>query len=495
MDSVMCAPCVIFDTRKTRCFSTLPFNDWKNLSANVNRHHIDKVHRNCVAMAENFVDVMKGKKESIVCKLSSFTKDLVKRNRHILGQIIRVILLLTKQNIPVRGHTEERSNFMAVLQSHALNDPILADHLRNGKENAKYTSPDIQNEIITLCADHVLQCILTQCKEAGYFAIMADEATDCSTKEQLSICIRFLTVNEGRYELNEKFIGFVTCRSIKGVNLAEAIVEYLQDCGLDILKLRAQCYDGAGNMAGKYNGVQALIRERVPLASYVHYAFATELSQDPVSRAQMDGRQKLKTLCETRWMSRTDALTTFTQAFAVVVHALETLEADGDDKAGEHVRAILRFEFILTLVACEQVLSSLVGLTAILQEVSMDLLEAVREAGVVVDILRAERMDETLLDAIFQKAADIASEFQIDASVPHQNQRQRNRANYQVEDPKTYWRIALYNVFVDHLIEEVSSRVMANQERFCAQLLLPVRLRDLDDCQTDVIYNSFEDDI
>ncbi|WAQ98036.1 hypothetical protein MAR_022409 [Mya arenaria] len=92
--------------------------------------------------------------------------------------------------------------------------------------------------------------------------------------------------------------------------------------------------------------------------------------------------------------------------------------------------------------------------------VSMDLLEAVREAGVVVDILRAERMDETVFDAIFQKEADIASEFQIDASVPRQNQRQRNRANYQVEDPKTYWRIALYNVFVDHLIEEVSSRVV-----------------------------------
>lgn len=43
----------------------------------------------------------------------------------------------------------------------------------------------------------------------------------------------------------------------------------------------------------------------------------------------------------------------------------------------------------------------------------MDLLEAVREAGVVVDILRAERMDETVFDAIFQKAADIASEFQV----------------------------------------------------------------------------------
>jgi len=43
----------------------------------------------------------------------------------------------------------------------------------------------------------------------------------------------------------------------------------------------------------------------------------------------------------------------------------------------------------------------------------MDLLEAVREAGVVVDILRAERQDEAVFDAIYQKAVDIAAEFQV----------------------------------------------------------------------------------
>ncbi|KAH3868893.1 hypothetical protein DPMN_032048 [Dreissena polymorpha] len=84
----------------------------------------------------------------------------------------------------------------------------------------------------------------------------------------------------------------------------------------------------------------------------------------------MEDRKKLKTLCETRCMSRAEALTTFVKDFSVVVHALEHLENDGDVKAGEHVRVILRFEVIITLVTCDHVFSSLVGLTAILQEVS-----------------------------------------------------------------------------------------------------------------------------
>ena len=409
MDSVMCAPCLIFSKGKSRTLSSSPFNDWKNISTVLARHCVDEFHKDSIAMADNFVAIAKGKKESIVCKLSSTAKETVQRNRHILAKIIQVVLLLGKQNIPFRGHTEERSNFIAVLQSHAQTDLMLANHLQNGNDNAKYTSPEIQNELISLCADQVRQQIISECRNSDFFAVMADEATDCSTKEQLSICVRFVGHNDKQYQISEKFIGFVTCSSIKGVHLANEILDHLQSCGLDILKLRGQCYDGAGNMAGKYRGVQALVLEREPLASYVHCkshclnlavvhtcklqcvrtmmktvqdigfafsysgkrleAFVTELSEDPVTRAQLEGRQKLKTLCETRWMSRADALTTFKHAFPVVVHALETLEADNDDKAGEHVRAILRFDFIITLATCEHVLNILVGLTGILQEV------------------------------------------------------------------------------------------------------------------------------
>ncbi|WAR26513.1 OPTN-like protein [Mya arenaria] len=107
----------------------------------------------------------------------------------------------------------------------------------------------------------------------------------------------------------------------------------------------------------------------------------------------MEGRQKLKTLCETRWMSRADALRTFKNAYRVVVHALETLQENGDVKASDHLNAILQFQFIVTLVATEHILSNLVGLTAVLQAVDMDLLEAIEQTKVVMQIYQAERDD------------------------------------------------------------------------------------------------------
>jgi hypothetical protein len=38
-------------------------------------------------------------------------------------------------------------------------------------------------------------------------------------------------------------------------------------------------------------------------------------------------------------------------SFPVVVHALEQLQQDGDEKAGQYLAAILRFEFIIERVA------------------------------------------------------------------------------------------------------------------------------------------------
>lgn len=39
------------------------------------------------------------------------------KNRHVLKQIIETLLLCGKQNIPFRGHIQERSNFMAILST------------------------------------------------------------------------------------------------------------------------------------------------------------------------------------------------------------------------------------------------------------------------------------------------------------------------------------------------------------------------------------------
>ena len=40
------------------------------------------------------------------------------------------------------------------------------------------------------------------------------------------------------------------------------------------------------------------------------------------------------------------------------------------------------------------------------------------------------------------------------------------RANYPVDNPSDYWKISLYLVFLDPLVEEISKRVVSNEERF-----------------------------
>ena len=96
------------------------------------------------------------------------------------------------------------------------------------------------------------------------------ECQDTACREQLSVCIRYITKTAGATLVMEDFIGFVTCTSLKGVSIAEAILSKLAEVGIDLLNVRGHCYDGVSNMAGKFNGAQTLIKERVPQAYNVH---------------------------------------------------------------------------------------------------------------------------------------------------------------------------------------------------------------------------------
>ena len=154
-DALYCGPCILFGHGKAKSFSSSsPVNDWKNLSTIVKRHQVGDLHKTCTVQAEHFVDIRSGKSQSIVRQVSAMSKQIVERNRHALTQIIDVLILLGRQNIAIRGHTEDKSNFNAILQS--KNDPIVTDHLRNYPINAKYTSPEIQNEILSLCSDEII---------------------------------------------------------------------------------------------------------------------------------------------------------------------------------------------------------------------------------------------------------------------------------------------------------------------------------------------------
>ena len=129
---------------------------------------------------DEFLRIMDDKGSSVVSML--VTSRMLKKNRHVLQKIIEVILSCGRQNIPLRGHIEERSNFFAILHEIAKTDQVLSDHLEfSANTRVKYTSPDIQNELIELCGAEILNQLVDACKRSPCFVIIADECTATGT--------------------------------------------------------------------------------------------------------------------------------------------------------------------------------------------------------------------------------------------------------------------------------------------------------------------------
>ena len=115
--------------------------------------------------------------------------------------------MMEKHNIAIRGHQEEDSNVMAMLSVLAKENSVLRNHLENAPRISKYTSPDIQNEIIFFSAKQILDGIIDNCKRSVIYALIADESTDVTNKEQISVCIRFVSTKEdGKHFIHEEFL-------------------------------------------------------------------------------------------------------------------------------------------------------------------------------------------------------------------------------------------------------------------------------------------------
>ena len=64
-------------------------------------------------------------------------------------------------------------------------DTTLSDHLKSAARIATYISSDIQNQLINILGYQIRDTILRKVRNSLGFALIADEVTDCSNKEQL----------------------------------------------------------------------------------------------------------------------------------------------------------------------------------------------------------------------------------------------------------------------------------------------------------------------
>ena len=135
------------------------------------------------------------------------------------------------------------------------------------KKSDKYTSPEVQNEILQLMSHAILRAVVKQIQEADYFTIMLDECVDSSDNEQLAICIRYVDID---LVAHEEFLGLYHCPDIKASTIVSVVKDTLLRLNLNLSRCRGQCYDGGSNMAGARNGVKSQILKVQPRALFTH---------------------------------------------------------------------------------------------------------------------------------------------------------------------------------------------------------------------------------
>ena len=519
-----CLPCVMFSRNRSLradpgVLVSSPLVNFKKALETLENHTGKLYHKEAVATMDTFLKVMRSQQEKISVQLNDAAKQLVATNRKKLQSIVETIILCGRQNIPLRGHRDSavdlegttsegknHGNFWALLQFRiSAGDTVLRNHLARAPQNATYTSPDIQNQVINILGDHVRDKILVKVRGAQCFTIIADEVTDSSNKEQLSIVLRY--VDPDNYCIHEDFIAFLECDTgISGQALADKILDFLKCQRLDPAKLRGQAYDGAGNMSGKTNGTAARISSQFPLALYSHCAshclnlavvssfeevsvrnmmgvvnrvslfFSAHPKRQPKLEEAIDATQpqssvhKLKDLCRTRCI---DALDRFKKLHSSIVACMESISSEGTrhwsrdsvTDASTLLLAISTTDFLSALVISSTSLQYLLGLTRSLQAEAMDIVQAVSEINIVITTLKNVRDNvDRHHKEWFAEVEKMCTSIGTTPSMPRLCGHQRHRHNVPATTPSEYFRRIITVPLLDHLLAELEKRFDRHQQ-------------------------------
>eukprot|EP00112_Aurelia_sp_Birch-Aquarium-sp1_P017519 Seg4069.6 transcript_id=Seg4069.6/GoldUCD/mRNA.D3Y31 product="Zinc finger MYM-type protein 1" protein_id=Seg4069.6/GoldUCD/D3Y31 len=185
----------------------------------------------------------------------------------ILDRLFSTTLFLALQGISFRSHrfesqeemsnTENSGNYLELLQLLAKYDPVLAAHLSSKRSRGKYTSPQIQNEMINSIATVIRNQIIAEIQNAKFYCIILDTTPDISHKDQLAFSIRY--VRDGKPL--ERFLCFEEMEGSKAVDFRDKLLHLLQEYNLNPDFIRGQAMDGCSTMSGIRGGLQALVKE------------------------------------------------------------------------------------------------------------------------------------------------------------------------------------------------------------------------------------------
>lgn len=359
-----------------------------------------------------------------------------------------------------------------------------------------------------------MSIISAEIKYAPCFTVIADETTDKSIESQF--CIAVIYLKDGN--LTERCIALVNPSSLSGEALARTILERLRELDLPLEKLIGQGYDGASAMSGRFKGCQAIIKDSCPCATYVHCsAHALNLTLmkacsvrviknvfDDISaiasffrfsskrntqlKAAIDqmpgritGKWRVHQPCETRWADRHSSVSTVAELYAPICEVLLNLsqtESECSEKASSLYTTMTSSQFCVGLCILEEVMVHTSILSQLLQRVDVDLRKAIDCVEKLKTLLSAYRSNSDKFHELYRKASDMIAPSEI--KKPRIVQRQTTRANAPAESVEDYFRINVFNTFLDHLTTQLEDRFSEHAKSImCLSLLLPCNISNV----------------
>ena len=303
---------------------------------------------------------------------------------------------------------------------------------------------------------------------------------------------------------------------LPGESLYHLVRTVLMTLGLNIEDIVAQCYDGAANMRGMYKGVAARIKRDNPRAIYVHcnahilnlvlvdaakaiiaarntFGTISELHNfmegSAKRHAVFEEMQKesgcksltLKSLSDTRWACRAEALKVIKKRLEDVITSLQKI-ADEDPSSGAQAQSLLNsictFNFVFNLVVLNEVFNITKILSKYLQSIDLSICAARSKISAVQESLREMRSD-TEFQKYWKEAVEISRKLELEAPRLPRLRRVPSRLGGGEVQPiyrnvEHYYQVTSFYPLLDVIINQLEVRFSENDMMIveCTEALL-----------------------
>lgn len=173
---------------------------------------------------------------------------------------------------------------------------------------------------------------------------------------------------------------------------------------------------------------------------------------------------RLKSVCETRWIERHNAILQFLELYDTIINCLDELENSNEEttsttcKANNLLNCLLKFEFLITLQVLAELFSITLPLYKQLQNQNLDYFQSFKMVKTVVEEFENKRKNDIQsFNSIYTKSLTLADMHKIEVKKSRTCSRQINRENILTNDSKEYFRLTLYLPFLDNLMSDIKN--------------------------------------